>query len=157
MPIKTHLKSSWNFIDISMEIQRKSNFNFNWIWKKTQWKSSWYLNGIYWKFSEMKYRWKSIRNPVETSMNFQGKAIGNKVDIQQKFKQNAYKNPWENQLKFQLISNGNCNDIPLLSIGNQFGISLKYLWKSFGNLVETSMILMEINRKSSWKFNWNFN
>ena len=105
----------------------------------------------------MKHRFKSIRNPVETSTNFQWKAIRNQVDIQQKFQQNAYKNPLGNQLKFQLISNGNCNDIPLLSIGNQFGISLKYLWKSFGNLVETSMILMEINRKSSWKFNWNFN
>ena len=105
----------------------------------------------------MKHRFKSIRNPVETSTNFQWKAIRNQVDIQQKFQQNAYKNPLGNQLKFQLISNGNCNDIPLLSIGNQFGISLKYLWKSFGNLVESSMILMEINRKSSWKFNWNFN
>ena len=92
----------------------------------------------------MKHRWKSIRNPVETSTNFRWKAIGNQVDIQQKYQQNAYKNPFGNQLKFQLISNGNCNDIPLLSIGNQFGISLKYLWKSFGNLVETSMILMEI-------------
>ena len=80
----------------------------------------------------MKHRFKSIRNPVEASTNFQWKAIRNQVDIQQKFQQNAYKNPLGNQLKFQLISNGNCNDIPLYPLE----INLEFHWNTNGNPLE---------------------
>ena len=67
----------------------------------------------------MEIHWKFISNPIQISVKYKWKSIGNP---------NGYL--FEIKLEF----NEKCK-----SIGNPVEISLKYQWKSIGNPVDISM------------------